>query len=104
LRTMIAASAAALVLGGCAHSYESRIRGNLIEAGLSRPVATCMAQRMVDQLSSQQLRDISRLAGLGERNVRQMTVEEFLRRARPLIDRRAYEVIARAGLGCAIAS
>ena len=42
----------ALALAGCA-TPETRIRTALTEAGLSKPVASCMADRMVDRLSPQ---------------------------------------------------
>lgn len=74
-----------------------------MDAGLSRPMASCMADRMVDRLSTSQLRNLSRLAGAGDRDIGDMTIEEFLRRSRALLDPEIYEVVTRAGLGCAIA-
>jgi hypothetical protein len=90
-------------LGGCAVTYEGRIRGNLIEAGLSPSMAGCMAERMANRLSVSQLKSLGRLAGLRSRDIGEMDVEEFLRRSRALLDPKIYAVLTRAGLGCAIA-
>jgi hypothetical protein len=74
-----------------------------MDAGLSRPMAGCMADRMVDRLSGSQLRSLSRLAGMRDQDVGDMTIDEFLRRSRALLDPEIFEVVTRAGLGCAIA-
>ena len=92
-----------ILLSACA-TPESRVRTALIEAGLSRPVATCMAQRMVDRLSLGQLQRLSRLSGLRSDRIGQLSVGEFLRRARALGDPEILTVMTTAGLGCAIAT
>ena len=97
------AAALTLALGACAHSYEDRIRSNLMDAGLSRSVAGCVADRMVDRLSSDQLRSIARLGGGSDRRLRDMTIGEFLRHYRAALDPEVYAVLARAGVGCSIA-
>ena len=90
-------------LAACA-TPESRVRSALIDAGLPRPVAACMAQRMVDRLSLAQLQRLSRLSGLGEQQIGQFTVREFLRRTSALGNPKILSVVTTAGLGCAIAS
>ena len=90
-------------LSACA-TPESRVRTALMNAGLSRPISTCMAQRMVDRLSFAQLDRLSRMAQLGTTRIGDLTVGEFLRRSRALGDPRIIEVVTTAGLGCAIAS
>lgn len=92
-----------VALSACA-TPESRVRSALMDAGLSRPVSTCMAQRMVDRLSLGQLQKLSRLAGLRERRIGDLTIGEFLRQARALGDPEILGVVTTAGLGCAIAS
>ena len=92
-----------LALAACA-TPESRVRSALIDAGLSRPVSTCMAQRMVDRLSLGQLQRLSRLSDLSGRRIGELTIGEFLRKTRALGDPRILEVVTTAGLGCAIAS
>src|SRR3569832_2509897 len=46
---------AALSLAGCATVYENHIESKLVDAGLSPPVASCIADRIVDRLSRRQL-------------------------------------------------
>lgn len=103
LRTALITAASAVALAGCAHSYESRIRSGLMDAGLSRPLAGCVADRMVDRLSTRQLDSIARLSRGSDRNLRDMTIAQFLRHYRAGLDPEVYEVITRAGIGCAIA-
>jgi hypothetical protein len=95
-------AAAALALSGCATLYESRIESKLVDAGLSPPVAACVAERMVDRLSRRQLHDIGRLAG-GRRRVADMNLGQFLRQYRAALDPKVYRVLAGAGLRCALA-
>lgn len=92
-----------LALSACA-TPESRVRTALMEAGVSRPVSTCMAQRMVDRLSLAQLRRLSSLSGLRDRPIGTLSVAELLRRTRGLGDPEILRVVTTAGLGCAIAS
>ena len=92
-----------LALSACA-TPESRVRTALIDAGLSRPVASCMAQRMVDRLSLGQLQKLSRLSGLSKTQIGQLSVGELLRRTKALGDPEILTVVTTAGLGCAIAS
>jgi hypothetical protein len=83
---------------------ESRVRTALLDAGLPRPIATCMAQRMVDRLSLGQLQKLGRISGLNEQQIGQLTVREFLKRTAALGDPEILGVVTTAGLGCAIAS
>lgn len=92
-----------LVLSACA-TPETRVRTALIDAGLPRPIATCMAQRMVDRLSLGQLQRLSHLSGLNERTIGQMSIREFIRKVDALGDPQILTVVTTAGLGCAIAS
>jgi len=90
-------------LTACA-TPETRVRTALIDAGLPRNMAACMAQRMVDRLSLAQLQRLSRLSGVGTAKLGEMTMPEFLRRTRALQDPKIIEVVTSAGVGCAIAS
>ena len=92
-----------LALSACA-TPESRVRTALLDAGLSKPIATCMAERMVDRLSLAQLQRLSRLSGLGSTRIGDLTVGEFLRKTRGLGDPEILAVVTTAGLGCAIAT
>ena len=92
-----------LALSACA-TPESRVRSALLSAGLSKPVSTCMAQRMVDRLSLGQLQRLSRLSDLRDRRIGDLTISEFVRKTRALGDPEIFAVVTTAGLGCAIAS
>jgi len=97
--------ASTLALSACATpSPEARIRTRLVEAGLSRPMAECMAERLVDRLSLGELRKLSSLSKLGDRDIGEMTVEQFLRHIRALGDPHILKVVTTAGIGCAIAA
>ena len=94
-----------LLVSACANpSPEARVRLALTNAGLSPPVADCMAERMVDRLSIAQLRKLSSLAKLRTADVRQMTIGQFLHHVRALGDPEILRVVTTAGLGCAIAA
>ena len=93
-----------LAVAGCATvSPEARLRAGLLDAGLPPRVAGCMAERMADRLSIDQLRRLGSIASLKDRDVGQMSVDEFLYRVRGFRDVELIEVTTRAALGCAIA-
>ena len=88
---------ATLTLTACAVP-ETRLRAGLVEAGLSEPLAACMADRMVDRLSLMQLRRLADLkqAGLAA------DVEEFLHRVRSLRDPAIWAVTSSAAAICTV--
>jgi hypothetical protein len=92
---------AAAALTACA-TPETRVRTALIDAGLSKPVASCMADRMVDRLSLVQLNRLSGLKKLRGADMRKITVEEFLKRTRSLQDPEILGVVTSSGLICAV--
>jgi hypothetical protein len=92
---------AMLSLGACA-TPETRVRTALTEAGLSKPIAACMADRMVDRLSLIQLNRLSGLKKLRGQNMRKITVDEFLKRTRSLQDPEILGVVTSSGLICAV--
>jgi hypothetical protein len=91
----------ALALSACA-TPETRVRTALMDAGLSKPIAACMADRMVDRLSLVQLNKLSGLKKLRGQDMRKITVEDFLKRARSLQDPEMLGVVSSSGLICAI--
>lgn len=91
----------ALALAACA-TPETRVRTALMDAGLSTPIASCMADRMVDRLSLIQLNRLSGLKKLRGQNMRKLTVEEFLKRTRSLQDPEILGVVTSSGLICAV--
>ena len=77
---------------------EARLRAGLIEAGLSEPLAACMADRMVDRLSLLQLRRLADLKLAG----RAQSTDEFLRRVRSLRDPEIWTVTSSSAAICAV--
>jgi type IV pilus biogenesis protein CpaD/CtpE len=92
---------AMLSLSACA-TPETRVRTALIDAGLSKPIASCMADRMVDRLSLIQLNKLSGLKKLRNKDVQKLSVEEFLKRTRSLQDPEILGVVTSSGLICAV--
>lgn len=82
-----------LAFSGCA-TPEQRVRSGLVQAGLARPLATCMADRMVDRLSLLQLRRLGRLGDLRDARLRELTAEQFLHRARAIGDAEIWTVMS----------
>ena len=91
----------ALALSACA-TPETRVRTALMDAGLSRPIAACMADRMVDRLSLVQLNKLSGLKKLRGQDMRRVTVADFLKRTRSLQDPEILGVVSSSGLICAV--
>lgn len=91
----------ALALSACA-TPETRVRTALMDAGLSQPIAACMADRIVDRLSLIQLNKLSGLKKLRGQDMRKITVEDFLKRTRSLQDPEILGVVSASGLICAI--
>ena len=91
----------ALALSACA-TPETRVRTALMDAGLSQPIAACMADRMVDRLSLVQLNKLSGLKKLRGQDMRKITVEDFLKRTLSLQDPEILGVVSSSGLLCAI--
>lgn len=97
----MATSAMALLLAGCA-TPEARVRSGLVDAGLPRPMAACMAERMVDRLSLLQLRRIGRIGDLREANMREITMDQFLHRTRALQDPEILAVVTTSAGVCSL--
>lgn len=88
---------APVLLSACAIP-EARLRTGLINAGLSQPMAACMAQRMADRLSLIQLRRIGDLPYASSSG----SVSEFLHRIRSLGDPQILSVSSSAAALCAV--
>jgi hypothetical protein len=73
-----------------------------MDAGLSKPIASCMADRMVDRLSLIQLNRLSGLKKLRGTDMRKVTVDEFLKRTRSLQDPEILGVVSSSGVICAV--
>lgn len=103
MKRLIVAAMAVITLSACA-TPETRIRTALIDAGLSKPVAGCMAERMVDRLSLGQLNKLRGLGKLNDRKTREISIEEFVKRTKALQDPEIVGVVTSSGVICAIAS
>ena len=90
-----------MALAGCA-SPEIRIRTALVDAGLSKPVASCMAGRMVDRLSLMQLNKLRGLGKLQDQKTRQLSIAEFVKRTKALQDPEILSVVTSSGVICAV--
>ena len=101
MRAVLIPALAVLALSGCA-TPETRIRNALIEAGLAKPVAACMADRMVDRLSLGQLNKLRGLGKLKDKSVGKLTIEEFVKRTKALQDPEILGVVTSSGIICAV--
>ena len=90
-----------LALSACA-TPETRVRTALMDAGLSKPISACMADRMVDRLSLFQLNKLSGLKKMRGQDMRKLSVDEFLKRTRSLQDPEILSVVTSSGLICAV--
>jgi hypothetical protein len=87
---------AGTLVASCA-APETRLRTGLMEAGLSEPLADCMAQRMVDRLSLIQLRRLADLKYAGRAD----SLDTFLHRVRSLRDTEIWTVRSSSAAVCA---
>jgi hypothetical protein len=85
------------LLAACATPQE-RLGAGLMNAGLSEPMAACMAERMVDRLSLAQLRRIGDLPYARD----ERTVRGFLHRVRALGDTEILAVSSSSAAICAV--
>lgn len=90
----------ALALSACA-TPETRLRTGLVNAGLSKPIAACMADRMVDRLSLVQLRRLDSLASLRDKRASDLTFNQFLHKVRALKDAEILTVTTSSAALCA---
>ncbi len=101
IRRLLLLGCGALALSACA-GPETRVRTALQDAGLSKPMASCMAERMVDRLSLWQLNKLRGLKKLRKDDVGKISIEEFLKRTKSLQDPEIFGVVSSSGLVCAI--
>ncbi|MEP3225335.1 MAG: hypothetical protein ABJO01_05125 [Parasphingorhabdus sp.] len=90
-----------LCLAACT-TPETRIRNGLISAGLSKPVSSCMAERMIDRLSLIQINKLNGLAKLRKQEPGDISVNEFVKRTKALQDPEILAVVGSSGLICAV--
>ena len=90
-----------LLLAGCVQTIaESRVRSAFSDAGLSERVSDCMAGRMVDRLTIEQLRKLERLkTRASERDP--VTVRDYLGRVARVGDAEVVAVTSSSAALCA---
>lgn len=93
--------AVSLALAGCA-TPETRLRNGLNNAGLSKAMSACMAERMVDRLSLLQLRRLSALGSLKDKRVADLTLDQFFHKVRALKDPEILTVSTSSAALCAL--
>jgi hypothetical protein len=102
LKPTLLACSFMLALIGCS-TPETQIRSALLDAGLSQPMATCMAGRLVDRLSATQLWKLRELKQLGGKDAQNLSVRDFVNNSKSLQDPEIMSVISSSALVCAIA-
>ncbi|HEV7660317.1 MAG TPA: hypothetical protein VGO55_10770 [Allosphingosinicella sp.] len=95
--TILSGALALALLASCAVP-EARLRAGLVNAGLPRSLAACMAERMAERLSLIQLRRIGDLP----RASSSVSVEQFLHRVRSLGDAQILAVSSSSAALCAV--
>ena len=92
---------APLLLAGCVQAIaESRVRSALSEAGLNDRVSDCMAGRMVDRLTIEQLKNLERLkTRAAERDP--VTIRDYLSRVARVGDAEVIGVTSSSAALCA---
>jgi hypothetical protein len=92
---------AALLLTACGGA-ESKLRNGLISAGLSQPMAACMAKPMAQQLSINQLRKLNSLSKVGNLDPRKTSYDKMIHHVRALGDPEILRIATSAAVNCAI--
>jgi len=99
-RLAVLAPSLLLILSGCA-TPEARLRQGLVEAGVSQPVAACMASHMVDRLSIGQLNKLRSLRNLRQRDASRLNYQQLMHDIRALQDPEIISVTTGAAVRCA---
>jgi hypothetical protein len=94
-------AALVLAVAACA-TPQSQLQAGLMDAGLSRNQAGCMAERMDNKLSMGQLMKLRSLKNLKKDEPGNTSLNRFMHNIRALNDPEIVVVTTRAALGCAI--
>lgn len=89
-------------LSGCASLAKPSVRSALVGAGVRPPVADCMARRMTDRLSLDQLRKLQRLKGAPGEKASGLTAAEVIARVNRIDDPEVVAVTVSAGAVCTL--
>ncbi len=88
--------------GGLDRVTEDRVEAALVENGVPESMAECMAPRMVEKLSLNQLRKLERMAAQDGETAVPLSSVDALARLRRVDDPEAVRTLASAGAGCAL--
>ncbi len=98
---LAALSSGLLLFGAGCSGPEGQIRSALQEAGLSKPMANCMASRMVERLSFGQLWKLRELKALRDKDAKAMSIQDFVKNSKSLQDPEIVSVVSSSALVCA---
>ena len=104
LRTLMVVAPVAFALGACASLAKPSVRSALIEAGVRASVADCMASRMTDRLSIQQLQKLQGLKGAPGEKTSDLSALEIVERVIRVGDPEVVAVTTSAGAACALSN
>ena len=104
MRRLAAVMLASLALSACAASPTMRVRTALLQAGVPQRMANCLADRLVERLSYDQLRELGQIAKLPREDTGKLTIHQLVKRVSAIGDPKIVEVVTSSGIGCAIAS
>lgn len=90
-----------VLLSSCA-TPENRIRTSLVRAGLSEPMAGCIARNLTDRLSNAQLSRIAKLADERGIDPNRTTISELVRHLGTLGDPDILRAATAATISCSI--
>lgn len=96
--------AALLTLGACSSLAKPSVETALRDAGLNAPMAACMAERMTDRLSIEQLQKLSRLRAQPGEKASDLSLTEMIARVRRIDDPEVVSVVTSSGAACALTS
>jgi len=102
MKRILLLAPALLALASCAVTPEQRVNAALRDAGVPPRVASCMAERMADRLSIEQLKELKALSKLHEPG-EHMGPKHIMRSVEAIGDPEIVRVTTRAALGCYIA-
>ncbi len=101
MKKLFACPLLCLALTACG-PIEQRVRNGLVNAGLGKPKAACMAGRMVDRLSILQLKRLASLGRFQEEKITGMGFDRFMHSIRALKDPEIVAVVSTAWVACTV--
>jgi hypothetical protein len=102
LRTLATLTVAVVALAGCAGLAKPSVRSALVDAGARPRVADCMAERMTDRLSIEQLQKLKRVEAAPGEKTSDLSAVEIVERVSRVGDPEVVAVTASAGAVCSV--